>query len=51
MEDLVVLGLAEPEQPRWGHIVYQFGINGGCGSYEDTDACNGRQCCKWSTNG
>ena len=51
MEDLVVMGLAELEQPHWVHVCYQFGVNSEHGLYEDIDVCNERKCYKWCTNG
>ena len=51
MEDLVVLGLDEPEQSHRGHIYYLFGVKDGCDSYEDIGACNGCKCCKWNIDG
>ena len=46
----MVLDLAKSEQPHWGHVGYQFGVNGGSGIYEDTDVCNGRKCYIWHTD-
>ena len=51
MEDPVVLGLVESEQPHWGHVDYRFGVNGGNSSYEDTDVYNGRKYYKWCIYG
>ena len=37
MEDLVVLGLADPEHPCWDHVDYCFELVVGHESSEDTD--------------
>ena len=47
----MVLDFTELEQSCWGHIDYCFGVNGGCDSHEDMDACNGDKCCIWCTDG
>ena len=39
----MVLGLAEPEQPCWGHFDYHFGVSGVSKSSDDTDGHNGRK--------
>ena len=51
MEGPVVLGLANPKQPHWGHVDYRFGVSGGNKSSEDTAGYNGHKCCIWHTDG
>ena len=46
MEDLVVLGLAKPEQPRSDHVIGHFEGIVGCEPCGDIDECNDRRCCK-----